>query len=374
MEMETSGLEPADLARRFPRVALIHYWFVTMRGGERVVERILRLFPHAEIFTHVYDEKAVSQTIRSHNVHTTFIQRLPGAKRHYQKYLPLMPMALEALDLRGYDLVISSESGPAKGVICAPDAFHLSYVHSPMRYIWDQYHQYRDASGLVTRALMPMLCHRLRQWDMASAARVDQIVANSNYVRSRIAKSWGRAAEVVHPPVEVDLFRHHGPADGPYLWASQLVPYKRPDIAIEAFNRLKLPLVVVGDGPLAPLVRRMAGPTIKLVSRLNFTELRAAYANARALVFTAEEDFGMIPVEVMASGRPVLAYGKGGVLDSVRAESTGLFFREQTVDSLIDGIARMEKWLPHFDPAAAVAQAARFSPEQFDAGILRQFR
>lgn len=361
---------PADPRRRFKRVAIIHYWLVTMRGGERVLERLLELFPQADIFTHVYDPAAMSATIRARTVRTSFIQKLPGAKKHYQSYLPLMPMALEQLDLRGYDLVISSESGPAKGVIPAPDALHLCYVHSPMRYLWDHYHDYRDEAGWLKRAVMPMLCHGLRQWDTSSAARIDRVLANSSFIRERVAKAWRREAEVVHPPVDPALFTPSSEIEPGYLWVGQLVPYKRADLAIDAFNALGLPLTVVGDGPQAAMLRKRAGPTIRMIPRLTFDELRRAYARCRALVFTAEEDFGIVPVEVMASGRPVVAYGRGGALDSVVEGRTGLFFGEQTSDALIAAIQQLERWLPHFDPAAATARARDFAPERFDAGVL----
>ena len=361
---------PADPRRRFRRVAIIHYWLVTMRGGERVLERLLELFPEADIFTHVYDPAAMSAAIRAHRVRTSFIPTLPGARKHYQAYLPLMPMALEQLDLRGYDLVISSESGPAKGVIPAPDALHVCYVHSPMRYLWDHYHDYRAEAGWLRRAVMPLLCHGLRQWDTSSAARVDRVLANSNFIRERVAKAWRREADVVHPPVDPALFTPSAEIDPGYLWVGQLVPYKRADLAIDAFNALGLPLTVVGDGPQAAMLKKRAGPTIRMISRLDFATLRRAYARCRALVFTAEEDFGIVPVEVMASGRPVVAYGRGGALDSVVEGSTGLFFREQTPEALVAAIERLEQWLPHFDPGAAVARAHDFAPERFDAGVL----
>jgi glycosyltransferase involved in cell wall biosynthesis len=361
---------PALPSPRSPkRVAIIHYWLVTMRGGERVIERLLHLFPDADIFTHVYIPENVSDVIRSRPVKTSFIQKLPGAGRHYQKYLPLMPIALEELDLRGYDLVISSESGPAKGVITAPDAMHLCYVHSPMRYLWDHYHDYREAAGPIERMMMPLVFHRLRSWDTTSAARVDRFVANSTFVRQRIAKAWRRESAIVHPPVATSLFRPADAIEDSYLWVGQMVPYKRADLAVDAFNVLKLPLTMVGDGPMAAALRRKAGPNIRFVPRMNFDQLRHAYATSRALVFTAEEDFGIVPVEMMASGRPVLAYGRGGVIDSVIPERTGLFFPEQTVASLIAGVEALEAWMPHFDPAVAVATASEFAPEHFDAGI-----
>lgn len=359
-----------DPRARFRRVAIIHYWLVTMRGGERVLERLLQLFPEADIFTHVYDPSAMSAAIRERTVRTSFIQNLPGARKHYQAYLPLMPMALEQLDLRGYDLVISSESGPAKGVIPAPDALHMCYVHSPMRYLWDHYHDYRDEAGWLRRAVMPVLCHGLRQWDTSSAARIDRVLANSSFIRDRIAKAWRREATVVHPPVDPALFAPSDEVEPGYLWVGQLVPYKRADLAIDAFNALGLPLTVVGDGPQAAMLKKRAGPTIQMIPRLDFAALRRAYARCRALVFTAEEDFGIVPVEVMASGRPVVAYGRGGVRDSVVEERTGLFFAEQTSEALVEAVRALERWLPHFDPAEAMARAHDFTPERFDAGVL----
>ncbi|HEX4179476.1 MAG TPA: glycosyltransferase [Caulobacteraceae bacterium] len=351
-------------------MAIVHYWLVTMRGGERVLERLIRLFPEADIFTHVYDPSAVSELIRSRPVYTTFIQKLPGARRHYKKYLPLMPMALEELDLSAYDLVICSEAGPAKGVITAPDALQVCYCHSPMRYLWDQYPAYRATANPLARLAMPWSFHQLRQWDTSSAARVERFMANSNFIRKRIAKAYGRGAVVVHPPVDTALFSVAEQVERRWLWVGQMTPYKRADLAVEAFNALGLPLLMVGDGEMAKDVRRRAGPNITIVPRLGFTELRRAYAECKALIFTPEEDFGIVPVETMASGRPVLAYGRGGILDTVEPGETGLFFQEQTLEAVIDGVEQMEAWAPHFDPARAVQSARRFSPERFDANFL----
>jgi len=352
------------------RVAIVHYWLVGMRGGERVLERLIHLYPDADIFTHVHVPEAMSATIRARPVTTSFIQKLPGARRHYQKYLPLMPMALEQLDLRGYDLVISSESGPAKGIIAAPDALHVSYVHSPMRYLWDHYHDYRASAGPLARLLMPPLFHYLRNWDVASAARVDHFVANSNFIRRRIARAWRREADVVHPPVATHEFRPAGEITDRYLWVGQMIAYKRPDIVLDAFNRLKLPLLMVGDGDMHEAIRRRAGPNVKIERRLDFTQLKQAYATCRALIFSAEEDFGIVPVEANASGRPVVGFGRGGINDSIVPGSTGLFFGEQTAEAIIEAVEAFERWLPEFDPLAAVANAARFAPERFDAGFL----
>jgi glycosyltransferase involved in cell wall biosynthesis len=355
------------LSKIGPRVAIVHYWLVGMRGGERVLERMLRLFPEADIFTHVYDPASVSELIRSHRVRTSFIQKLPWAVKHYQKYLPLMPLALEELDLRGYDLVISSESGPAKGVLAAPDAFHLCYCHSPMRYLWDHYHPYKEMSGGLTRRTMPLLFHGLRKWDAASAQRPDKVLANSNFIARRIRKSWGRDADVVHPPVEVDLFDSSDSPGDHYLWVGQMTPYKRADLVADAFTKLGLPLLMVGTGELAADIARRAGPNIRIVERLGFADLRRAYAECRALIFPPEEDFGIVPVEANAAGRPVIAFGRGGACDSIVPEETGLFFHDQSVDALVDAVGRFERWLPHFNPQAARTNARRFSPGVFDA-------
>lgn len=354
-----------------PRVALVHYWFVSMRGGERVVERLLGLYPQADIFTHVYDPDQVSATISKAKVTTSFINGLPGSRRFYQYYLPLMPMALEQLDLSGYDLVISSESGPAKGVITTPDSLHVCYCHSPMRYLWDHYHQYRNAANPLSRLAMPLIYNWLRQWDVSSSARIDKLAANSEFVRRRIAKVWRRDAKVIHPPVETSLFTPSTEIDDYYLWVGAMVPYKRPDLAVDAFTANGRPLLMVGQGSMLKQLKARAGPNIRFVDRLDFNALRRAYARARAFVITAEEDFGIAPVEAMASGRPVVAYGRGGALDTVVPERTGVFFDRQGVECLIAAVEQMELFLPHFDPRDAVAKANRFAPEIFDQRISR---
>lgn len=352
------------------RIAIVHYWLVAMRGGERVLENLLDMFPDADVFTHVYDPTKVSDKIRAANVRQSFIGRLPGARKHYQKYLPFMPMALEELDLRGYDLVISSESGPAKGIITGPNAMHICYCHSPMRYLWDHYQDYKSAAGTFARLVMPTTFHRLRQWDVSSASRVDGIVANSSFIARRIRKSWGRDCRIVHPPVAVAEFSPATEVGDRYLWVSQMTPYKRADVALEAFNRLGVPALMVGDGEMFDYVAANARPNVEVRRRLSFAELKKAYQTCKALIFTAEEDFGIVPVEANASGRPVVAYGRGGVTDSIVDGRTGLFFEEQTVASLIDGMRKLEEWLPSFRPEDAIANAARFAPEVFKRGML----
>jgi glycosyltransferase involved in cell wall biosynthesis len=351
------------------RIAIIHYWLVQMRGGERVLEHLCKMFPDAEIFTHVVNQEKLSPFLRSRKIHTSFIAGMPMALRHYQKYLPLMPLALEALDLTEYDLVISCEAGPAKGVITRPDALHITYCHSPMRYVWDQYHEYARHSGLAARITMAIFAPILRIWDTASAARTDAIITNSAYVGQRVAKFWGRSSKVVHPPIDPEQFVPSDAVSEEYLWVGQLIPYKLPEVAVRAFNQSGKKLHVVGTGSMLKELRAMAGPNVRITERLDFDGLRQAYATCRGLIFTAEEDFGMVPVEVMASGRPVLALGRGGALESVVDGKTGLFFAEKTVDCLIEALDRFEDWLPQFRPADAVARAWDFSPEIFRKGI-----
>ncbi len=354
------------------KVAIIHYWLVGMRGGEKVLEALCRMFPDADIFTHAYRPKAISDTIRRHRVYTTWISRLPAATRLYQSYLPFMPQALEDLDLSPYDLVISSESGPAKGVIVRPDAIHLCYCHSPMRYLWDQYHVYRQSSGPLKRLLMPPLFHRLRQWDVTSAARVDAFVANSNHVAARIRKYWRRDSTVVHPPVAVADFAPasaHEVADF-YLWVGELVSYKRPDLAVDAFNRLQKPLVMIGGGPELNRLKNQAGPSIRILGQVPFEVLKSHLARCRALVFPGEEDFGIVPVEAMASGRPVIAYARGGVLDTVVDGQTGLLFHEPRADSLMDAVHRFERSrLPDQAASICLARADCFREDIFRKGF-----
>jgi glycosyltransferase involved in cell wall biosynthesis len=285
-----------------------------------------------------------------------------------------MPLALEELDLREFDLVISSESGPAKGVLTPAHTPHLCYCHSPMRYLWDMYQSYRERSGPLTRMLMAPLFHRLRQWDALSALRVDRFVANSRNVAGRIAKTYRRKAHVVYPPVDVDFFAHGagGRKQDYYLFFSQLESYKRADLAIAACNAAKLPLIVLGEGREQKRLRALAGPTVHFVGRREAAEARRLLQGARALLFPAEEDFGIVLAEALSAACPVIAYGAGGALEIVKEGESGVFFREQSAEALLEALERFARMEKDFDPATLLAHASRFSPEKFAAGMRAQ--
>lgn len=348
------------------KVAIVHYWLVGMRGGERVVEALLDLYPQADLFTHVYVPEAVSPKIRSRPVHTTFIGRLPQAARRYKSYLPLMPLALEGLDLTGYDLIISSESGPAKGILAPSTALHVCYCHTPMRYLWDFYHRYRREAGPVARLLMPFLTHYLRLWDVSTASRVDTFIANSAFVSQRIARCYGRRdVTVIHPPVEISAFDPARPRGERYLFVGELTAYKAPETALAACASLGRPLTMIGGGPLLERMRRLArGHDVEVLGRQPSAVLREHMATCRALLFPGEEDFGLVPVEAMASGAPVIAYARGGALETVVDGETGLLYAGEEPADLIRAMERFEAG-PAFDAARLAAWAARFDTAVF---------
>jgi glycosyltransferase involved in cell wall biosynthesis len=343
------------------RSAIVHYWLLNMRGGEKVVEALCRMLPDADVFTLFYDPDRVSETIRAHRVRVSFLQPL---RKHYRSLLPLMPLALESFDLREYDLVISSESGPAKGVITSSNARHICYCHTPMRYLWDMYPAYRNewTRGRWKRALMTPLANYLRLWDFASAARVDQFVANSDNVRRRIWKTYRRESHVVRPPVGVETFYWRPPEDY-YLIVSELVPYKRVDAAVRAFNQSGRRLRVVGDGPEYKALRRTAATNVEFCGRVPDVELRDLYARCRAFLMPGEEDFGISAVEALASGKPVIALAKGGALEIV-PEFGGLLYDESV--GLLQAIERWDESEPKLDPRALQAYAAQFSEMEFE--------
>jgi glycosyltransferase involved in cell wall biosynthesis len=342
------------------RCAIVHYWLLNMRGGEKVVEALCRLLPDADIFTLFYDPGRVSDTIRSHRVEASFLQPF---RQHYRSLLPLMPLALESFDLREYDLVISSESGPAKGVITSSNARHICYCHTPMRYLWDMYPAYRNewTRGRWKRILMSAAANYLRLWDHASAARVDEFVANSDNVRRRIWKTYRRESHVVRPPVDVETFYWRPPEDY-YLIVSELVPYKRVDAAVRAFNQNGRRLRVVGDGPEYKALRRIAAPNVEFCGHVPGEDLRELYARCRAFLMPGEEDFGIAAVEALASGKPVIALERGGALEIV-PEFGGLLYQEP--ECLLQAIEYWDELEPQLDPRALQAYAAQFSETEF---------
>ena len=363
------------------KVAVVHEWLDSYAGSERVVEQLLEIWPEADLFA-VCDFLPADQRafLRGRPVRTTFVQRLPFARRHFRLYLPIMPLAIEQLDLSGYDLVVSSSHAVAKGVLTGPGQLHVSYVHSPMRYAWDLQHQYLRQSGTergVKGALTRLMLHRMRMWDRSSAAGVDVLVANSAYIAERIRKVWRREALVVHPPVDVEAFEPSpGEAPSPrgdhYLVASRMVPYKRVDLVVEAFRAMpSRRLVVVGDGPEMKRVADAAAsaPNIELRGRVPHAELVASLRAARAFVFAAEEDFGIAMVEAQACGTPVIAYGKGGARDILRAPPegapTGLFFAEQSAPAIAAAVERFEALSPAIAAEDCRANARRFTRAKF---------
>jgi glycosyltransferase involved in cell wall biosynthesis len=350
------------------KVAIVHYWLVNQRGGEKMLEALLELFPQADIYTHVYDRAAMSPLINSHNVYTSYIQKLPFAKKLYQKYMPLMPNALSSFNLQDYDLVISSESGPAKGVVPNPDAYHICYCHSPMRYLWDMYHEYFRKSGGITRFFMKRLIPSLRLWDVMSANLVDRFITNSSYVAKRIKRYYNRDAAVVFGPAPIERFLpiERKPQDF-YLFFGQLVGYKRADIAIDACIASGRKLVVAGSGAKKKDLRRWAhSGLVAFTGRLTDDEVADYYSRARALIFPGIEDLGLVPIEANAAGCPVIAFRKGGVLDTIQENVTGIFFDQQTPESLVQALDRFEAMEKQFaDRRQFTDQVKQFSKTEF---------
>ena len=349
------------------KVAIIHYWLVTMRGGEKVLEELCKLFPQADIFTNVYDESKISDTIKSHKIYTTKINKWPMAKKLYQKYMPFMPKALMDLDLTGYDLVISSESGPAKGVVPSPNAFHLCYCHTPMRYLWDMYHEYFRKSNPIVKFFMKSMIPSLRLWDVMSSNLVDCFVANSHYVQARIKRYYNRDAKVIFPPCDIEKYGNNqrNPKDF-YLFFGQLVGYKRADLAIEACIKSRRKLVVIGDGKSKEAQKYTNTGLITFTGRVSDEEVAKYLSEAKALIFPGIEDFGIIPVEANAAGCPVLAYKEGGAIDSIKENETGLFFEEQTAESIIECMNKFEQLESSFTNRDVFTNHVKqFSKEEF---------
>ncbi|MGD1928796.1 MAG: glycosyltransferase family 4 protein [Leptolyngbyaceae cyanobacterium] len=351
------------------KIAIAHEWLAAYAGSERVVEQILKLYPEADLFSLVdFLPDELRSFIQHKPVTTSFIQRLPWARQQFRKYLPLMPFAIEQFDLSAYDIVISSHHAVAKGVVTRADQLHISYVHTPIRYAWDLQWQYLEQAGLkrgVKSLLTRLILHYLRLWDVTSAHRVDCFVANSRFVARRIHKTYRRPAQVVYPPVAVQRFRADRPRGEFYLTVSRFVPYKRVDLTIAAFSQLGLPLVVIGDGSLRASLERTAPSNIQFLGHQSDAVVVDYMERCKAFVFPAEEDFGITPVEAQAAGAPVIAYGRGGVTESVIDGKTGLLFATQTVEAMVAAVEQFERH-PTAIAAPLIRQhAERFSEERF---------
>ncbi|WP_128548438.1 glycosyltransferase family 4 protein [Larkinella soli] len=352
------------------KIAVVHEWLVTFAGSERVVEQILNVYPDSDLYTLVdFLPEQQRPLVRSKRARTSFIQRLPWAKSKYRTYLPLMPLAVEQFDLSGYELVLSSSHAVAKGVLTGPNQLHICYCHSPMRYAWDLYHQYLTEGGLrsgVSGLLARLILHYIRLWDYQSAQRVDHFVANSRYIARRIKKVYGREAHVIYPPVNTAQFAPGARREEYYLTASRMVPYKKINLIVEAFAAMPdKRLVVVGDGPDFEKIKRLATRNVELVGYQPEDSLSRYMREAKAFIFAAEEDFGITPVEAQACGTPVLAFGRGGVLESVVDGKTGLFFDRQEAVSLTECVKRFERTADRFDPVSISRHAQKFSNENF---------
>jgi glycosyltransferase involved in cell wall biosynthesis len=354
------------------KVALVHDYLNQMGGAERVVLALHEIFPDAPLYTSIYDPKRVDAAFQKIDVRTTFMQKLPLVKKHHQPFLPLYPFAMERLDLRGYDLVLSSSSAFGKGVITRPETMHICYCHTPMRWCWN-YDEYveRERLGRISRSVLPFLITGLRVWDQTSATRVDHFIANSPVVADRIQKYYRREAVVIPPPVEASRFTFDPTIvpDEYFLIVSRFMPYKRIDLAIEACNRLQLPLVIIGSGRDENRLKSIAGPTIRFTGRLSDEEVLYYYAHCRAFILPGEEDFGITPLEAQASGRPVIAYGAGGALASVVEGVTGTFFQKQTPESLIATLASFNERI--YDPQTIRNHALEFDKPRFHRRILQ---
>jgi len=359
-----------------PRIAIVCDWLVTIAGSEKVLAEIIGLYPDADLFAVVdFIPESERHVLHGKRATTTFVQRLPRARRSYKGYLPLMPIAVEQLDLSAYDVILSSSHAVAKGVLTGPAQLHVSYVHSPIRYAWDLQHQYLKEASL-TRGLKSMLArmtmHYMRIWDSRTASGVDVYIANSRYIGRRIRKVYGRSSTVVYPPVDLDAFTLSTEKEDFYLAASRLVPYKKMVLIVEAFSRMpERKLVVIGDGSDMERILKAAGPNVQVLGYQPFETLRDHMQRAKAFVFAAEEDFGIAPVEAQACGTPVIAFGKGGVLETVlglhREAPTGVFYDQQTVESILAGVAEFEANAHRFSPQACRRNAERFSIERFRA-------
>lgn len=347
------------------KVAIVHDWLTGMRGGERVLEIFCQLYPDAVIYTLFYNPSRISEVINKMEIRTSFLQNLPFSIKLYRKYLPLFPLAVEQFDLRGYDLVISSSHCVAKGVLTNPDTLHICYCYTPFRYGWDMYQEYFGEGKLSCPGkvfVLPVINY-LRMWDCVSSNRVDYFIAISDNVAGRIEKHYRRKATVIHPPVDTSLFTPGGEQGEFFLVVSAFVPYKRVDVIVHAFNELGLPLKIVGGGPLKKRIQREAKGNIEFLGEVPDSELCKLYQRCRALIFAGIEDFGLVAVEVQSAGRPVIAYGSGGLLESVVDGETGIFFNEQTPEAVINAVRKFQEM--SFKTEVIREHAIQFGVEDF---------
>ena len=355
----------------YMKVAIIHEWLVTVGGSDKVCKAILDIFPNADIYTLVAKKEICEELgIPWKKVHTSFIQNMPFSKSHHRTYLPLFPLAIEQFDLRGYDVIISSSHCVAKGILKKENQLHICYCHSPIRYAWDMYNEYLEGSGLqkgIKGWLVRYLLHRVRKWDLLSSFRVNYFISNSDYVGKRIKETYRRRSTTIHPNIDISHFELCEKKHDYYLASSRLVSYKKIDIVIEAFNQMPdKKLIVIGGGPDLQAYRKLAKSNINVMGYQPFDVLKEKMQHAKAFVFAADEDFGMIPIEAESCGTPVIAYGHGGSLETVCEGKTGLFFKEQTVESIIDAVTRFESMGEQpFLPSDCRKWAEGFSEEQF---------
>lgn len=347
------------------KVALVHDWLNGMRGGEKCLEVFCELFPHSPIYTLFYDKEKISAKIQLHPIRVSWIDRFPGARKNYRHFLPFFPMAAESFDLSEFDLIVSTSHCAAKGVKKRKDALHLCYCFTPMRYAWGFFDEYFGDKGFFSKMLIKKLMKDLQRWDKNASGRVDHFVGISAYIQQRIFRCYGRQSEVIYPPVDTDFYTPDPSVkrEGFYLIVSALVPYKRVDLAVQAFNNSGKPLVIVGDGPEKKKLERSAKANIRFLGWQGDESLRDHYRRAQALIFPGEEDFGIVPVEAQACGCPVIAYGKGGALETVQDRQTGLFFEKLSAASLAEAVDRFEKQV--FEASVCRNSSLRFSRPRF---------
>lgn len=345
------------------KIALVHDWLTNMGGAERLIINFKELYPEAPIYTTVYNPENLDKELQNIDVRTSFLQKKKKARTNHQKYFPLMPMAFESFDLNEYDIVLSSSTSCAKGVITNPDTMHVCYCNSPMRYGWEFYYEYTENMGYFKKSLVRYLMNYIRVWDQVSSNRVDYFIANSENVAKRIWKHYRRESVVIHPAVRTKLFNISEIDEDYFLIVSRLVPYKKIDIAVKAFDDLGLPLVIIGGGPELDKLKVMAKDNIKFLGRQPDEVIKEYYSKCRAFIFPGEEDFGITPVEAQASGRPVIAYGRGGALETVVEGETGIFFKQQTVESLKEALNKFDKM--KFDKVKIREHAMQFDEDKF---------